>query len=75
MSIQQPANYSCRRHSLRKDWMPIFACVLSSLSAVPSSAAENNLYAFSTWPAPAPAGSYPLGKLLRDSSGALYGAT
>jgi len=75
MSIQQPANCRRRKHSLRKDCMAVFACVLSSLSAVPSNAAENNLYAFSTWPAAAPAGSYPLGTLLRDSSGALYSAT
>src|SRR5262245_26538947 len=69
------AHYRPRKHSVTKAGLTVLAFVLSFLSAAPSQAALRNLYAFGTWPAPAPAGSYPQGTLLRDASGALYGAT
>src|SRR5262245_46580613 len=75
MSIRWIAYHRPRKPSVTKAGLPVLAFVLSLLSAVSSQAAQRNLYAFRTRPAPAPAGSYPQGTLLRDASGALYGAT
>src|SRR5262245_7142439 len=50
--------------------------MLPFIAAIPARAAENTLYAFHWWLSPdSVKGSYPLGTLLRDSSGALYGST
>ena len=52
------------------------AMSLPVFSAISASAAENTLYAFDEWLSPGNVnGSYPLGTLLRDGSGALYGST
>jgi uncharacterized repeat protein (TIGR03803 family) len=53
------------------------AMTLSLLSAEPAKASEKNLYAFNPLPAAGTVqpGAYPRGTLLRDPSGALYGAT
>ncbi len=50
---------------------------LSALSAFPAAAAEKTLYTFNWMPPPGVVnpGSGPTGTLLRDASGALYGAT
>lgn len=47
---------------------------IAAMLANPVSAAENTIYSFSPWVSLAP-GSNPLGSLLRDSNGALYGST
>ena len=54
-------------------WLPVITIVLSALSAIPAAAAEKTLVAFNTYP-PQQTGSNPTGTLLRDASGALYGA-
>jgi hypothetical protein len=54
-------------------WLPVITIVLSTLSAIPAAAAEKTLVAFNPLP-PQQTGAYPTGTLLRDASGALYGA-
>ena len=57
---------------------PLIALALFPLSAIPAAAAtEKTLYAFNWAPPPGALnpGSGPTGTLLRDGSGALYGAT
>jgi hypothetical protein len=50
--------------------------MLPFIAAIPARAAGNTLYAFHCWLSPdSVKGSYPLGTLLRDSNGALYGST
>jgi hypothetical protein len=52
------------------------AVSLSVFSAIPASAAVQTLYAFDNWLSPGYVnGSFPVGTLLRDGSGALYGST
>jgi len=80
MSIFQPAY--CRQtqklvmkaRSFVRGAAAIIPLVLFTLSTVPLRAGLTNLYEFSPWPS-AQDGSYPLGTLLRDASGALYGVT
>ena len=58
--------------------MPLITLALFTLSAIPAAAAtEKTLYAFNWAPPPGALnpGSGPTGTLLRDASGALYGAT
>ena len=58
--------------------VPLITAILFTLSALPAAAAtETTLYAFNWAPPPGALnpGSGPTGTLLRDASGALYGAT
>ena len=68
---------SPRRHSCRARVLPAVAAVLAVTSAFPAGAAEKTLYNFNPLPARGEpqTGAYPLGTLLRDANGALYGAT
>src|SRR5215831_5560560 len=53
-------------------WLPISIVVLCAMSGIPASAAEKTPYSFGPYDK---IGSNPHGALLRDATGALYGAT
>ena len=68
---------SLRRLCLCARFLQAAAAVLAVASAFPAGAAEKTLYNFNPLPARGEpqTGAYPLGTLLRDANGALYGAT
>jgi hypothetical protein len=57
-------------------WLPAILCVLIAVSPITAAAAERTLFAFNPLPniGEQATGSHPDGTLLRDASGALYGA-
>jgi uncharacterized repeat protein (TIGR03803 family) len=70
-------NLVCNTISLRRSVCAVFLLAAAATSVFPAGAAEKTLYAFKPLPAPGEpqTGAYPLGTLLRDANGALYGAT
>ena len=81
MSIYREGDFPHTKSSAPKtrSWMPLWlpAITLTILSMIPATAAEMTLYNFNPLPRAGAllTGAYPLGTLLRDRDGALYGAT
>src|SRR3954452_7533470 len=78
MSIRNRGYYPRSKDSVRKSWpwSPFIIAVLSVVSALPATAVEKTLYSFNSFPPSGvpDTGVNPDGTLLRDASGALYGA-
>src|SRR6516225_12421639 len=81
MSMYREGDFPPKKSSAptTRTWMPLWlpAITFTVLSMIPATAAVTTLYSFNPLPPPGalPTGAYPLGTLLRDRDGALYGAT
>src|SRR5215472_5560316 len=81
MSAHREGDFPPTKSSAPKirSWIPLWlpAITFTVLSMIPATAAETTLYNFNPLPPSGalPTGAYPLGTLLRDANGALYGAT